>query len=340
MLHLYIYIDLSIVAIVQYQREIQKTATIAPGGTPRRHVIDGDRRSSSSEITNVKLFHGFSLSPPFCPLSITLPSAMTSNSEMTDNYSSTDTAQWITDCPRSPLVKRQKMEGYVSGGSWHEGRVELKFNASLVDHQAKQTAKEVLLQAFMRLDQTIKGECLFHRPYTQSVDCVDPRQHPSPAPTECLGGDGDASCGRLGSVVPIFYGYTMYGRIDNIQVLVQDPAMFTQLMDELIDVKVSNLRQATVCLGALEMNRKEKTQNLQVQHERVLGKFAKYHQDKLVAWVCGQPFNRMVGDMLAAWELERQKKCQTWQLEYQQKSMNVEHEYHQKRREILRINVV
>ena len=228
------------------------------------------------------------------------------------------------------------MEGYRSGGSWHDGRVEIKFNTNFVDPQAKQMAKEVVLQAFMRLDQTIIGEGLFHRPYTQLATCINHRQPESHAPVECLGDDGDASCGRIGSVIPVSYGYAMYGRVDNIQVLVQDPATFTQMIDELVDAKVANLRQATASLGALEMERKEQTHVFAVQHKNVLKQFADYHQDKLVAWICEQPTHQTVGDMLAVWELERQNKCAGWQVEFQQQSMNVEHEYHQKRREILR----
>ena len=261
---------------------------------------------------------------------------MTSNVEAIDADQSFDTAQWIIECPLSPLVKRQKMEGYYSEGSWHDGRVELKFNTKFVDNQTKQMAKEVIHQAFMRLDQTIIGEGLFHRPYTQLADCVDRRQPQSPVPVECLGDDGDASCGRIGSVIPVSYGYAMYGRVDNIQVLVQDPTMFTQLMDELVDAKVVHLRQATVSSGALELERTAQMQNLKDQHETVLEKFAEHHHDKLVARLCEQPTQQMVGDMLAEWEVERQKKCRSWQVEYQEKCMNVEHEYHKKKREILR----
>jgi len=228
------------------------------------------------------------------------------------------------------------MKGYCSGGSWHDGRVELKFNTHFVDDTAKQMAKEVIHQAFMRLDQTILGEGLLHRPYTQLADCVDRRQLQSPVPAECLGDDGDASCGRIGSVIPVAYGYAMYGRIDNIQVLVQDPTMFTQLMDELVDAKVSHLRQATASLGALEMERTRQMENLKFHHETVLEQFARHHQDELVARLSERPNPLVIGDILADWEFERHRQCATWQVEYQKKSMNVEHEYHKKNREILR----
>ena len=186
-----------------------------------------------------------------------------------DDETMFDAEQWMSHCPLSPSVKRQKVGGYSSGGSWHEGRVELKFDREALDIESRQMVQEVILQAFERLNQTIIGEGLFHRPYTQHV--MDKCKHNSPRRTlEYLGEDGDASCGRIGSIISISLGYAVYGRVDNIQVLVQDPAMFANMVDQLVDQKVSMLRHATVSLGALELDRTKKLEELEIEHQSKL----------------------------------------------------------------------
>lgn len=248
-----------------------------------------------------------------------------------------DAEQWMSRCPLSPSIKRQKVGGYSSGGSWHEGRVELKFDQEALEIESRQMVQEVILQAFERLNQTIIGEGLCHRPYTQHV--MDKGQHTSvnsPRRTlEYLGEDGDASCGRIGSIIPISLGYTVYGRVDNIQVLVQDPAMFANMVDQLVDRKVSMLRQATVSLGALELNRTNKLEGLEVEHQGKLKKFGEIHRDKLVAWIC--EFPAIAENKLAAWESQRQEKTARLENEYQQAIMDIEHEYHQKKGEFLQV---
>lgn len=255
---------------------------------------------------------------------------MSLNNKRTTESDAGDIPWEAMHCPLSPSIKRQKVGGYSSGGSWHEGRVELKFDHDVVDDQSRRLMKEVILQAFERLNQTIIGEGLFHRPYTQYVACQE--THTSNCDLsnlEYFGQDGDASCGRIGSVIPILLGYAVYGRVDNIQVLVQEPGMFTQVMDDLVDRKVSLLRQATLSLGALELYRIETLKETKEVFRTKLNEFDDLHRDALVAVICECPAT--APGKLSEWESQRQEKSLFFENEYQKNVMNIEHECHLKK---------
>ena len=245
-----------------------------------------------------------------------------------------------TLCPLSPsAVKRPKMIGYTTGGSWREGRVELKFDNNTVTEQDKRQAELTILEGFQRLSQTIQGEGLYSRSYMQLTPCIDASDN-SPLSSslstfECLGDSEEASCARIGSILPIRNGYSVYGRIDNVQVLVQDAAEFGTVLDQLIDAKVAMLRQATVSLGILARERDYELHKLEVQYQQRLDSFEKYHRDVLVGHICEQHSPAELTKVLAEWESQRQDICARWRYENKEAIMDIEHVYHCNRTSLL-----
>lgn len=257
-----------------------------------------------------------------------------------ENHRDLDIDEWMSHCPFSPTIKRQKTSGYTAGGSWHGGRVELKVDRDLVDDDARQMIQRSILQAFQRLHQTIIGEGLFYRSHTKMVESPGFLAINAERQTEYLGDDGDASCGRIGSIIPILPGYTVYGRIDNIQVLVQDYVVFNNMMDELVDRKVSMLRRATVAFGKLERWRAEQKKEISDQYMTMLANFGERHQDELVARICEDRsaigHKQVPWECLVQWEEEREIKSTTQKTENEKRLMDIEHEYYQNKVGIIR----
>lgn len=253
--------------------------------------------------------------------------------EDTCNTNGDEVAQVKLDHRNRHRVEIQK-QWYQDGGSWFDGRVELQFNIDLVEEDQKQVARRAIFEMFHVMNERICNEGLFHRTYSQSCDRFN-HENPSVLSSQWLGSDGNPTFFRIGPVAPVIPGYALYGRIDNVQLVVEEPNLFRQQLLQLIGQKLAWSQAGTQQLGLNARVYSESMDELEHKHRKEMADLETQQQIDLVFLVCEKSSPRKRQDRVASWGIKCFDDVSRLKMVQQQERMDLEHNYRRSKNEIL-----